>query len=1013
MKIKNHSKFDWSPLLKQSWEKPNCILHPAHNSRLQNILKDAVYTCPKLHPLFNAIIDAVFHTSSSCALSLHDFWSIIIDDAFFNSNSHDRKFIGFLLFQLCLSHAFNSRVDDVGVLFSRPFLRCLINSLAKGDDAVLNKAAKATAKQISLIATTTTSTTTTTTTSRQLGLQVVFQLIGKNGHQRFDSITKTRTVELIVAGLNESDVDSYVEYLLKLVVTGVSESSSLSLGESDEAKASSTTRMWALDQLHSLLKAPKVPKSEAWIKKVLRFLCVHSLFIVEKSGNGIEKIEGGELGSEVREYCRGRFFAGLAEVNGFALTVGDKKLAPGVMQNGEYWSYDLMQFILELDGTALTFTAGTPGKKKTTSSNPSAPIVRPVNALEARTLEARNMAVKEIISYRTKVASLSKSKDSTTTTVSSTIAQYKSFELLFLHVLLQVYTEPVDAVNILDELKSCADLVFSDNTPPTPSGATPQQKKKRTAAEMNGTKNNDDDEEDEDEDKPNPVDVIIDILLSFLAKPSALFRGVVENVFKVFAPLLTESGLGLVFDILKAKSGVAGAEELFEEEGDDDDDDDEDDEDDVEEIDASEFANGQAGQDEEEDDDMDSDDSDDDDDDEESEIEEDNIDELKNRLMAALGGVAGDAADMNPDDMAAEDDDDEKSLGDDEMEAFDEKLSAIFRERKKAKNQQRDTKQQVLHFKLRAVDLLDIYIRKQPTNPLILSLIMPSLAIILETAESEESRELHTKMCTLVRTRLGQIKETPTVDTLENGIALLKQVQELAAKAPSASVAALCSQLSLLITRAIAHSHPEGVAITTTASGQVEPPSAKKKKTNNDKKAVAAAPSPAVVVKSSPVIQVYAASMLDFMTRKKSKIQTSLFLDLCNRHPALGLQLLPDIAECIAKGQVEKGFKIVQGFNVMGACLQKLPVKDNAANTDALARFQQAFLAALLESTKVNEEKGMTVARIKELVKPCAGIVRRLKKAGGSEADLANVKKSLESRDDDVKTALKGLLAVF
>ncbi|KAJ3013072.1 UNVERIFIED_CONTAM: DNA-directed DNA polymerase [Siphonaria sp. JEL0065] len=664
MKNKKGYTFDWISILKGTWEKPSSLLHVIHKSRLANILKETTFTSPKLHPLFTAIISNVFGPHPS--LSLHEFWTLIFDDAMFNSSSHDRKFIGFLVFQKCLEEAAASTSGsnvDVGVLFSKSFLRVLINSLAKGDDAVLNKAAKATVKQISTIS----------SSSRQIGLQVVFQLLGKNGHQRFDGITRTKTVENIVSSLSEDEVDTYVTYLTDLVVSGVSDSGE----ESGEPKSSSTTRMWALDQLHSLLKAPKIPKSEAWIQKVLRFLCVHSLFVVDKSGEGVQQIRGGELGQEVREYCRGRFFAGLAEVNSFCLAVApDKKIAPGVMQNGEYWAYDLMQYILQLDGT--TYASNTTTSKKKAAQNPSAPIVRPANALEARTLEARNMAIKEITSYRNRVTVLQNSD----TKNPQLIAQYKSFELLFLHVLLQVYTEPVDAVNILDELKSCADLVFSET--PTPSTPTTTQKKRK--AEQ------DDDEDSEDQEDHNPVDVIIDILLSFLAKPSALFRGVVENVFKVFAPVLTDSGLSLIFDILKAKSGVAGAEELFEEQEDDDDEED----DDVEEIVAAdvERAEDAEGEEEEEDSDDDEEDSYGDD---ESEFEEaeDGIDELKNRLMAALGGVGGDVADMNPDDVEAKGNDDESNeepLGDDEMEAFDEKLAAIFRERKKAKNQQRGKK---------------------------------------------------------------------------------------------------------------------------------------------------------------------------------------------------------------------------------------------------------------------------------------------------------------------------------
>ncbi|KAI8619328.1 DNA polymerase phi-domain-containing protein [Chytriomyces sp. MP71] len=962
-------KYDWKSALKGTWDKPASLLHISHKTRLVNAIKETTTTSPKLHPIFVAIISHVF-SSPNPTLTLQDFWVHMIDDPLFNS-THDRKFIGFLVFQKCLeaaSEADDASKFDVGVLFSKSFLRCLINSLGKGDDAVLFKIAKATAKQISTIS----------STSRQIGLQVVFQLIGKNGHQRFDSITRTKTVESIVGSLNEVEVQTYVKYLMDMVVKGGADG--LKTDEASTSKSIASTRMWALDQLHSLLKAPKIPKSEGWIQTVLRFLCVHSLFIVEKSGENVVAIEGGELGSTVREYCRGRFFAGLAEGNGISLLgADDKKLPAGVMQNGEYWAYDLVQFILELDGKGST----TPGKKSAASTG--APIVRAVHSLEARSLEARNMAIKEITAFRTKVASLQKA----TPPDSNLIAQYKSFELLFAHVLLQVYTEPVDAVNILNELKSCSDLVFTDNQPPV---STPN--KKRKANEV---------EDEDEEETPNPIDVIVDILLSFLAKPSALFRGVVENVFRVFCPVLTSSGLDLIFDILKAKSGVAGAEELFEQEGENVDDEDGDD-DDVVEIDAPEPDEG-------DDDDEDEDQDDDDEDDDEDDMEED-VDEFRNKVKAALGGMIVDGAaeeDETEPAMQGVDNQEGDALGDDDMEAFDDKLAEIFRERKKLKMEKRDAKQQVLHFKLRAVDLLEIFIRKQPSNPLILHLIIPSLHVILDSGDTEDSRELFNKMVNLVKSKLSNIKEFPKIASVERGCELLKEVQDLAAnKAPSSAFVGLASSVSLMIVKTVSHSFPEGITLPMTASEPAKTPLSKKQK-----KASAAAASPAPVDTLSPVAKVYAASLKDFLT-KKSKLQPSLFLDVCNRYPALALQFIPLVAETIAAGEAEKGFKIAQGLNIIAACLQKLPVKEYASHKETLTRLHGVYSSALTATLKLNEDKGVTVARIKEFSKPSIAIIKRLKKALENDDAFASLKGALEAQaSGDVAVALKPILAAI
>lgn len=66
-------------------------------------------------------------------------------------------------------------------------------------------------------------------------------------------------------------------------------------------------------------------------------------------------------------------------------------------------------------------------------------------------------------------------------------------------------------------------------------------------------------------------------------------------------------------------------------------------------------------------------------------------------------------------------------LDDEQMQAFDEKLSEVFRNRKSLHAEKRDALKAMLDFKLRTIDLLEIFIKKQPSNPLILDLMLPVL----------------------------------------------------------------------------------------------------------------------------------------------------------------------------------------------------------------------------------------------------------------------------------------------
>ena len=55
--------------------------------------------------------------------------------------------------------------------------------------------------------------------------------------------------------------------------------------------------------------------------------------------------------------------------------------------------------------------------------------------------------------------------------------------------------------------------------------------------------------EENAEENHDPVDVIVDVLLGFLAKPSAFLHKMVEQAFKVFCGGITKSSLDLMLDV--------------------------------------------------------------------------------------------------------------------------------------------------------------------------------------------------------------------------------------------------------------------------------------------------------------------------------------------------------------------------------------------------------------------------------------------------------------------------------
>lgn len=55
-----------------------------------------------------------------------------------------------------------------------------------------------------------------------LGLTLILQLTGVHGSHQFDKLTKTKTVETILASMTSEGIQSYIEYLLKQINEGQS-----------------------------------------------------------------------------------------------------------------------------------------------------------------------------------------------------------------------------------------------------------------------------------------------------------------------------------------------------------------------------------------------------------------------------------------------------------------------------------------------------------------------------------------------------------------------------------------------------------------------------------------------------------------------------------------------------------------------------------------------------------------------------------------------------------------------
>ncbi|KAF9888071.1 DNA-directed DNA polymerase [Aspergillus nanangensis] len=380
-----------------------------------------------------------------------------------------------------------------------------------------------------------------------------------------------------------------------------------------------------------------------------------------------------------------------------------------------------------------------------------------------------------------------------------------AFKLLYSMTILQVYNGDADAVSMLDELDFCFTKIFGD------------KKSKKS------------------EDTSDASDALVEILLSFASKQSQLFRRMSEQVFGAFADQVTETGLDSLTSILEAKESLSGQQEMFDQQDEDEEGDEEmidvDEEDsDVEVIDAEE---GSEGSDDEEGDLSGAEEADgnaDDDDDEVAAFEA--------KLAEALGTHRAD------EDLDAESSESDADMNDDEMEQVDGALAKVFQARRDALNQKKDkkdAKENMVNFKNRVLDLLEIYVKKCHSNLQALDLILP----LLRLARKSTVKQISNKANSVLReyTKLCKGSALPTLESIEPAWELLKSIHNEATHSGPPNHASACSQASLLVVKVlVAH----------------------------DKDATAG------------VVDVYAATRKEQLLSKKCHVQPSFFTDWNN-----------------------------------------------------------------------------------------------------------------------------------
>lgn len=400
---------------------------------------------------------------------------------------------------------------------------------------------------------------------------------------------------------------------------------------------------------------------------------------------------------------------------------------------------------------------------------------------------------------------------------SSATSQLSSFELLYSLVILQVHAGETDALGVLEELQICYDKVFKSK-PPSP------------------------DEEDVD-----ASEVLVEILLSFLSKPSVLLRKLAAQVFSSFVDRITDKGLGVMFGVLETKESLGGQSELFDRDSDEDGEDVEmevgDSDMEVTEMDIDE--NEDEG-DEDEGSGSEDEDGTDEDEDEDEEQDESEAAKLEAALSEALGA------------HKATEDDSDSDMDDDAMLALDEQLANIFKQRsaaahKSKKQESKQAKETVTNFKNRVLDLLDIF-AKSPRARESVAVSAKMLLPLLKCARTTGNKPIADHAANVVRNYANGLRGNEgdmvlSNDEKEELWGLLEDIHKEAAKDGGVGRErhkSACSQASLVVAKVCV------------ASGGMR------------------------VEDVERAVGVYAQSLTMWLTDRSWRVQSGLFTDLVN-----------------------------------------------------------------------------------------------------------------------------------
>ncbi|XP_050966106.1 LOW QUALITY PROTEIN: myb-binding protein 1A-like protein [Labeo rohita] len=503
--------------------------------------------------------------------------------------------------------------------------------------------------------------------------------------------------------------------------------------------------------------------------------------------------------------------------------------------------------------------------------------------------------------------------------------RHTAFQLLFLLVGIQMFKAPDESLELLNDLRTCMEK------------AKPKKKKANDGSSA---------------EEPHWVEVIVEILLSLLSQPSRLIRNVCKVVFSRICPHLTQEALSSILNVLdpnkdEEESGVMVTDEKKEKK--------------KKHKEKKERDDEEDGEEDEEGSDSSSSDDDDDDDDDDNEAMEEGEEVDQNFRLDLMKVLQGQNA------LATEEDgSDEEELDDAAMMKLDGSLSALFLEQKKKiqakkneKERLRKEKVLVRDFKIKVLDMVEVFLNKQGSSALVLGMVEPLLSVIengMSSETSQQEQDFLRKAADIFKVRLCRAKYyCREIDGREAELhEMLERLIGRAQKLTDSSVSLYYFSAALYVLKVL-----RGVV------------------NEQDSENTPSTPSELRVMGKVDVERVttcFRNALTSFMTKRKSPLTGAMFIDLFSRFPVLCVNLLNMAVENITAGVREH--QQGQACLIVLRALQSKDVR-NLLSEDQRIELHQEVVDQLAKSLEGVQCKNKTVhEKIVKALELCQHLVR-------------------------------------